>query len=433
MKKDLSKRPLYVLGAIFLVGAILATSLVIVAMRDYSLRLRLLHNPAIQYFKHSYNSFRKLSDIVFLPYLFAESNLPVYDLNVSVNNTMSMNEALSPDPISGRMTDDNAPYVKALFEDKSIGFVDTIDLRYRGQEANHWNSLQKSYRIRFDDKNLWGGKRLVNFIIPYDRFYYIEPMNMYRAKKFGLIDVPMKFVRLNLNGTDNGVYLMFEQWSPEFLEKKGLPQGKIFSLADGVYHATKLSDYVNTFDEKGDVKKEELAELFFLRDKSDVSTFKRKLPQIMDMDKLYHWNILNILARSNHQNEADNLLLYWNDVTLKFEMIPWDIEIYPPENPYTDSVSLLMKRVLSIPEFRARRDELLRQYIENPKNLEDDLAFYDKLEKETKIDFLKDNSKLQTDFTYLSNIKKYRRFVALDFEKAKEILSLPKDYYGDGH
>lgn len=431
MSKELSLKPIYVITGIFLLGAILFSSIILTTASDYGLRHRLLHNPVILYLKHTYNSLRKLPDIVFLPYQLAKTNLPTYDLNISVNNIMSMNAALAPDPISGRMTDDNSPYVKARFEDKSTDFVDTIDLRYRGQEANHWNSLQKSYRIRFDDNNFWNEMHFVNFVIPYDRGYYIEPLNMYRAQKFGLIDVPMKFVRLNLNGTDNGVYLMFEQWSPEFLKKKNLPASKIFSLADGVVHATTLSDYVNTFDEAGDVEKKELAELLSLRDEATPQYFKTRLPQIMDMDQLYYWNILSILARSNHQDETYNPLLYFNGTTGKMQMIPWDIEIYPPESAYDDKASVLMKKVLSVPEFRQRRDELLQKYIENPKNLEDDLAFYDKLLDETRTDFLQDNTKLETSFTYLSKVKRYREYIVLNFEKAQDILSLPKDYYAN--
>src|SRR3989344_1207375 len=352
-----------------------------------------------------------------------------YYLTIPVDNIMRLNSVLPEDPISGRMNSANKLFVKAIFKDKSGNYESEVKVRYRGQNANHWNSIQKSYRIEFPDDNYWNGQQVVNFIIPYDRQYYIEPVNIYRAKKFGLIDVPMEFVHLNLNGSDRGVYLMFEQWSPEFLAKKQLPEAKIFSLKDGIYGGQILSDYVNTFDEEGDVAKEELATLLELRDKADKDTFKVLISQIVDMEKLYRWNVINILAGSNHQNEAQNPLLYWNNVIGKFEIIPWDIGISDRTSvSYDDSASLLMSRILSIPEFRARRDQILREYVENSENLDDDLNFYDNLVKQTKTDFFKDNFKLYTNFTYLSSIKKDRQILIDNFESVRSAFDFVQNY-----
>src|SRR3989338_4859074 len=210
MKNEVSHKPISVLGLIFMAGAPLVGGFVYVAMFDYQAKTKLLQNPIIQHFKHTYNSLRKLPDIFFVPYLLVDNNLPVYYLTIPVDNIMRLNSVLPEDPISGRMNSANKLFVKAIFKDKSGNYESEVKVRYRGQNANHWNSIQKSYRIEFPDDNYWNGQQVVNFIIPYDRQYYIEPVNIYRAKKFGLIDVPMEFVHLNLNGSDRGVYLMFE-------------------------------------------------------------------------------------------------------------------------------------------------------------------------------------------------------------------------------
>jgi len=425
MKQSVSRRPLYAIVALFGIATCIALALLITVKTNEGARQALLANPLMEHFKHTYNSFKKLPDIFFLPYLFAESSIPTYRISIPIDNIIRMNAVLPAGvPLSGKLAEENKLFVKAEFEDPESGYQARVDIKYRGENANHWNALQKSYRVQFPDGNFLEGQRLVSFVTPYDRFYYIEPLNAYRAKKLGLTNLDMKFVRLVINGADTGVYLMFEHWSPEFLAKKGLPETKIFGLADGdLNRAHSLADYVNMFDKEGDVKKEELATLLELRDKADEATFKKLLPEIFDMDKLYGWNILTILSGSTHQSEDTNPVLYFDGATGKFELVPWDTEVADVSRvPFDDTASLLIRRAMNIPEFRAERDRRLREYIEDPANLTDDLAFYDALAEGTKTDFLKDNSKFHNNFQYLSVVARNRAWVAKAFEEADRVL-----------
>src|SRR3989338_8600051 len=114
------------------------------------------------------------------------------------------------------------------------------------------------------------------------------------------------------------------------------------------------------FDKEGDVKKEELATLLELRDRADDATFKKLLPEIFDMNKLYGWNILTILSGSTHQSEDTNPVLYFNGATGKFELVPSDTEIADVSRfPFDDTASLLIHPAMNLPEFRAERDRRL--------------------------------------------------------------------------
>lgn len=428
MRNAASRKPLYALVALLSVGVLLAGGVLVAAKTNEGVRQALLSSPFIQHFKHTYNSLRKLSDIVFFPYIFAKGDIPVYHITIPINNLLRMNAALPDDPLSGKLEEKNKLYVKATFVDPESGYSDRVDIKYRGINANHWNTLKKSYRIQFPDGDFWHGQRLITFVTPYDRLYYIEPMNMYRAKKLGLISLDMHFARLVINGKDAGVYLAFEHWSPELLAKKGLPESKIFGIRDGITEASTLSDYVNIFDKEGDTQKEELAAFLELLHNADDETFKKLMPQLFDMKKLYAWDVLTILAGFMHQNEYNNTILYFNSATGKFEFIPWDINLGQTDVPFDDGTSLLIRRVLSIPEFRAERDAILRDYVDDPANLADDLAFYDQLQRETNTDFLKDANKFFTDFKYLSDVQKYREWVIKDFERARSNLELTYAY-----
>ena len=423
MKNETPQAPLYVLLSLLCAVLLIGGGVLLIAKTNPSARAALLANPLVEHFKHTYNSVKKLPDILFIPYLFAKGSIPTYRLTIPLDNIIRMNAALPPDPFLGKLEEENKEYVRGEFTDPERGYSIPVHLKYRGISPNHWNALQKSYRVQFPDGNFWQGQRLVTFVTPYDRNYYVEPLNMYRAKKFGLMYLDMQFARLNINGQDAGVYLAFEHWSPELLAKKGLPETKLFGMqSDPVASGSLLSRYENIADEL-DIKKEELAALFALRDHADDRLFAKLLPQLVDMDKLYAWNILTILSGSTHQTEEANGILFFDTSRGKFEIVPWDTEIADVVNhPYDDTTSKLMTRVLSIPEFRAERDRRLTAYLDDPKNLEDDLAFYDRLAKETRTDFLKDVSKFHNDLQFLSIVARDRTWITNAFAAARLML-----------
>ena len=391
MKEHLSQRPVYVIAGVFVVVFLVAGGVLLIAKTNPEARQALLADPLVQHFKHTYNSIKKLPDLLFTPYLLVSSSLPTYYISIPLDNIVRMNAALPTDPFEGKLSEENKQFVKAEFKDLVGNYSARVDIKYRGVSANHWNALQKSYRVQFPTGDYFNGQRLVNFVTPYDRKYYIEPLNAYRAKKLGLINLDMQFVRLNINGEDTGVYLMFEHWSPELLAKKGLPEAKMFGLADGSITPTgSLAGYVNMFDKEGDTKKEEIATLLAIRDAADDATFRKLIPQILDMEKFYNWSVLTVLSGSTHQSEATNPVLYFNTATGKFELVPWDTEVADVEHyPYDDTTSLLLNRIMRVPEFRVERDKRLAAYINDPANLADDLAFYDRLVAATKTDFYK--------------------------------------------
>ena len=425
MRFRVQKKTMYALGA----GA-LALILVLAGfywLKGSPYRNLIMQNSFAQHIRHTYYSLKKLPDLVFAPYLiFAKSNLPVYRLDISPEDIMMLNSYLPEDPIFGRLEEENKIFANAFFT--APDYTGEVEVKYRGLNVNHWSSLKKSLRIKFPDDRFFEGMSFINFVSPRDRSYIASLLNMYRAEKLGLTDLKMYFTRLNINGYDTGVYMVFEHWSPEWLAKKNLPEGKIFRNSVDV--AKSIDDYKNIFDEAGDIEKEELKNFLELVYKADNQTFKKLIPYVLDLDKLYAWNVLNILAGSNHQTEAQNAVIYFNSATGKLEIIPWDTNIGDPTgNSYQDNVSFLINRVMSIPEFREKRNTLLQSYIEDPKNLEDDLAFYDELYETLRADFLKDSYKYKNNFQFLNEVKVIREMISDNFSRAKDILEKDQDYY----
>lgn len=421
----IKRRTIYVSGALLL-ALILILSL-FYSLKGSPYRNLIMQNSFAQHIRHTYYSLKKLPDLAFFPYLiFAKGSLPVYHLNISPENAAFLNSHLPNDPIFGRLEEENKTFVKAFFA--APDYSGEVEVKYRGLNVNHWTTLKKSLRIRFPDDNFFEGMRFINFVTPRDRSYFVSLLNMYRAEKLGLTSLEMRFSRLVINGYDTGVYLAFEHWSPEWLAKENLPEGKIFrNSADA---AKSIDDYKNIFDEDGDTEKEELKNFLELIKKADDETFKKLLPYVLDLDKFYAWNVLNILAGSDHQTEAQNAVIYFDSATGKFEIIPWDTNIGDQNGSlYREDASFLVSRAMSIPEFRERRDALLRNYVEDPKNLGDDLAFYDKLYAALRTDFLKDSYKFKNNFQFLGEVKTIRGLISDNFNRAQEILTRDRSDY----
>lgn len=405
-------------------------------------RTNILKTGIARHFLPTYHSLRKLPDILFTPYYLLSSQLPSYNLYISPENIAFLNSNLPEDPIGGYLYNENKIWVKAIFAAEN--YNGEVKVRYRGTNANHWNSFQKSLRVQFPSENLFDGMKSLDFIIAYDRGYFADPLNLYRAKKLGLTVPDMNFSRLNLNGVDMGVYLIVEHWSDELVQKMKGPEALgVFNFDDGrnIGESAKTKGFLvkrqNSQDyfinETSSVFDDNMVEIFYaIIERTDDKTFKRIISNIIDLKKFYAFNVISILAGSSHFSDSfGNMFLIFNPATGKFEISPWDLGMKLTDITRSDHLIELSSRILSIPEFRQERNELLFWYIQNELNLEDDLAFYDGLFKKTKRDFFTDNAKLFNNFQFLIQTRSIRNIIVENFNKISAVLAYGDDYYAD--
>lgn len=406
-------------------------------------RSSILASPLFRLGTSFFRSARKFPDVVFFPYLMQKTNLPVYELRLTVPK-MALLESRLPDPFSGRLEAENRTEVNAEFRAGDF-YQPKVKVRYRGFGPDHWNAIKKSWRITFVDKEGLGGMKSLDLIIPNDRGYFVEPLVVYRAKKLGLNASEFRFVRLRLNGKDMGVYLASEGRSKKWLSRLGLPDNSsIFTVdesriseiaySDGPYLVPERLSYWSNSSREGkkqDVKPEDFAPLAALAEvvnKADDHTFKKIIPHLVDLPKFYAWDILRMLSGSNHQSDNYNLVLLFNIDRGKFEILPADVNMLDQnEIVYTDDDMLLSKRIFSVPEFREARNAVLRKYL-TEENLKDDLAFYDRLDKDFRAEFLSDTVKIDNDFTFLSRVREYRDLIVDNFKRASAFLDFQYDF-----
>ena len=398
-------------------------------------RSYVINQPLGKWFLPSWHSLKKGLNIVYLPYWFKKSELPTYYLSISPNNLDELRQSIPFDPVTftyGDFLEDNKQYSNAFFASLENGYSAEIKIRYRGLIQNNWDAEKKAYRIRFPKDNLFKGKRALNLFLPDDRGYFVEPLNAYRAKKFGLFSPQFEFVKININGRDYGVYLAAEPWSKELLARNDfIDTNNIFSNKDMKF---KQGDNLFSLDGLGDWKSytaeieegpfEELRALMTLIDEASDSEFTQKIGELLDLDKFYRWQTINVLAGSNHQGDNGNSVLLFRQEDGKFEYLPWDVNLYPMDENYYQDSPTLVKRILKNKKFFDEFNKVLEEYISNPENLEDDLAYYDGLYEKYKADFYKDQAKVDNDFLFDQKVKNYREIIVANFETAKGLVRL---------
>lgn len=390
-------------------------------------------NAFVRHFVTNWRSFKKITDLPYELYQFKKSEIPTYYLNVSSENISKLNLGLPQDYYfsRGELIDEYKNKVNALFIQND--YEEEVKVRYRGLKINHWNASKKSWFIEFPKSNLFDGNKILDFIIPEDRAYVAESLNVYRANKFDLLTPQVYFANLDINGNVS-VYLVNEHWSEEFLEKNARStNGQIYGASDlsikTNYNFLTLDSVNNGIWEKRidrpDLETEDfsgMALLFSLMENSDESIFKKNIGNIFDLDKFYDWMLVILLAASEHHGDSGNMDFYFNPVSGKLELIPRDVYLDSPKDVLDFSYNSFVSRLLVDPEIRKNVEDRVLEYVSDEKNLEDDLLFYDELWRTTKRDFYADNSKFQSSFYVKNKVAEYRNWIIENFYNLRKQL-----------
>jgi hypothetical protein len=160
------------------------------------------------------------------------------------------------------------------------------------------------------------------------------------------------------------------------LEKQGYPEGEIFRQPN-VWTQTRLTgfglrpDYY-TASFRNTVREDDSVGYYAERWDSFVSlireandeTFRRELPQMLDLDKYLTWNALTWIFGSLHSHWGDDLRWYYDNTSGLFEPILYDVLRDPVRIPAASKGDRPLwkfegmerdsfaRRVMEIPEYR---------------------------------------------------------------------------------
>jgi len=392
----------------------------------------LRNNPLAVKMLPLYWKIRKASDIFYLPYYFKKNKLSTYELTIKDGDSEKLNNSLPKEFMNVELV--SRVFVPAEFKYDNKTYQ--VKVRYRGDNAVHWNAPKKSYLIEFNQDDLFNGYRQLSFIIANDRYFALEQLNNYRAEKFGLLYPPSFFANLKINGKNNGVYFIIENWSKEMLAKWEVPDESNFygtvspTGAAGIerddvswdnldYWQKLTSDSLFTYQHYS-----ELYKLLELLNNADDQKFYSSIFNLIDQNNLYHWQALQELGNANHQISS-NMRLYFNNSSGKFYFIPWDVG-GGREGPAEDHLELYGKiagRIFDNPVFAYEKNKLLYDYVNDDKNLEQDLAKYDEIYNSIKTAIYKDRLKIYPNKFADNTHQEFRQKIIDNFARIKNAFS----------
>lgn len=289
---------------------------------------------------------------------------------------------------AGIMTDELVSWFPARFFHDGVEYK--VKVRLRGDLSSHWENQKKSWRVRFPKEQLFEGRRVLDLVVPDDKGFEVEKVAYDAARELGLLVPDAGFANLRINGVDFGAYFWLEKYGPEMLEKQGYAAGEIFHNQD-LWTQTRFNGFGVNVDEftssSTNTVHDALApdpyagrwdKLVTLAREADDEVFRREIPHLVHVEKFVKWNALTWLFGSLHAHGPDNLRWYYDNSSGLFEPILYDVYRYPLRLPPASDTeiprwrfessenSLLTRRIIQIPQYRQRRNEVLWQLVTEP-------------------------------------------------------------------
>lgn len=356
-------------------------------------------------------------DLKYVGYHFPESSIPIYKLQISKKDMETLDASI-PDlkarsesidyveAIDDRLKEDDRVYVPAVFAVGEKTY--RVDVRYRGSGFPHWSYEKKSMRVRFEDNDLFEGKKAINLVIPVDRDFLAEQFNNYRAERLGLTAPESRMVGVAINGQTPALYWEVEQFNEEFEEKSQLSSetdlyGEGDSWQQHIY--TDLNYWIKYSEDPTKPQSDftPLNQLLDLLNNASDEVFHDQIFTLLDEENFYAWSVHQLLAGSTHQDYSHNLRIYFDKSTGKFKLMPWDVMLYDIDDPTLSvpyaieaSENPLVQRILGNDDFMQARNKRLWEYVKDKKNLEEELAYYDDLHKSVQSIYYHDPIRLRS-------------------------------------
>ena len=237
------------------------------------------------------------------------------------------------------------------------------DVRYRGDNAIHWGNHKKSWRVKMDKDELWGGMRRFNLITPKGSAQLHNYLGYRLASELGLLAPRAEFVQLVINGRLRGVHLLVEQLDESTLRRNGYMPGDLYAgelIGNDTYRGIR-TNYVfenpeiwnkmavnNHYDEASLAPLQALTRLVTSYPGEEM---QRDLSEMLDMEAWGRYAAFELLAQTLHTDETHNWRLFWDANRGEFLPVIWDTVAlalsWRPNNPGESKLDLVSHRLHS--------------------------------------------------------------------------------------
>ncbi len=281
--------------------------------------------------------------------------------------------------------------------------VHKIKIRIRGDMPSNFNRglENSSYRFNVESNTAIFGKKKLSFERPFLQNNFYGYLFSHFFNKEGFIANDILFIRLFLNGKDNGIYFLQEGFGKELVESSDYRDGVIMRFRNdcednnGTYNSTWIPE-LNVYNEKKILKDSTLSKCYNrARFKfSSLRIGKIGPSQCFNTKKFAKYFALCDIFLAHHSYVCHNVKMYFNPINDKFEPIAWDplnfvryktkLAVQPGYNYYSGEVYsnqkkypihyLLFKDAEFIKEFNFylfeySHNDTIRHFLEKHKDL----------------------------------------------------------------
>lgn len=191
------------------------------------------------------------------------------------------------------------------------------------------SDLKISLKVKLNKKKYYDGIRRFVFLTDADDWDSTSIALTDVALDLGLITSKQSLTHVFFNGYDAGIYLTYEDFGKELLERHfGITSYGILKTNDvwdkslNVAHSSQTDFFIQDKETAGDstaasIGLSKLEELFTAANKKDVSIIKR----LVNLDDLAKISALQLIYGTNHSTTGDNLKYVYNLADGKFRFI----------------------------------------------------------------------------------------------------------------
>jgi spore coat protein H len=264
------------------------------------------------------------------------TRLPVIELIIPENSMKVLSDTISEaklDPERGIIIDTPQlitgvgdfkwPLVPAKL--KYLGKTYDVLVKHRGWNVDHYRLHKKSWRIRFDKKDLFHGLHEVNIVNQRVPTVFQDVLQGDLLRQAGMLAPYQQLVHLRVNGQYAGVQTFFSQPDNYFLTKHNRSEGDVYGEKDVIRSFQALTD-VNSWQKYASWRDKDdftsLDRLMAALKKKGTPAFRHEIEKVLDVD--YYITYLADAAITAKVNPSShNNRLYYDPGLGKFQILPW--------------------------------------------------------------------------------------------------------------
>ena len=346
------------------------------------------------------------------------------ELEIPFEKTLILENLRNESILNGVLPNANTmPKVKTkiLFNEKEF----RADIRLKGDRKPHFVDKDKSsYKLELDrDQFIYGIKKF-SLQKPRIRNYIHEWIFHELSGNEGIIKLKYDFIKLSINGDDQGLYVIEEGFGKELIERNKRRNGPIFGLDEDI-HTTDENPIFEIYN-KNYWNRPENNSIVNIASKKLQDIFDEELSvdEVFDLDKWAAYFAIIDLTGTYHGSFLKSVKFYYNPINGLFEPIPFDgHRLKPNYHKYNLNYDdrILIDRIQNPIAKEARDLFWLKNFFYkdgkiNQKFYNLYLSYLDKISSENYIDnFLnnnlekieKINSHIYADYFYFDNIRSY--------------------------